>query len=107
MIAICCAQYEIAEHVSKNRCIGLFFSYCEVDSQLYVRSSPIFSNRTHLSFHLRLSLSLSLSLSFSFFLLLIAGQAGRGQGESPRAAGGLLEGAADGERERTIYIISS
>ena len=44
-----------------------------------------------------LSLFLSLSLS--------SGQAGRGQGESPRAAGGLLEGAADGERERTVYNI--
>jgi len=45
-------------------------------------------------------------LSFSpSFLPLIMGQAGRGQGESPRAAGGLFEGAADGERERTVYII--
>jgi len=49
--------------------------------------------------------------SFSFFLLfflslsLLVGQAGRGQGESPRAAGGLLEGAADGEQERTVYNI--
>jgi len=46
--------------------------------------------------------SLSLFLSFSS---LFEGQAGRGQGESPRAAGGLLEGAADGERERTVYNI--
>jgi len=27
------------------------------------------------------------------------------QGESPRAAGGLFEGAADCERERTVYNI--
>ena len=51
-------------------------------------------------------LSLNLSLTpFVLFLSLFAGQAGRGQGESPRAAGGLLEGAADGERERTVYNI--
>jgi len=74
---------------------------------------------------LLLSLSLSLFLSFchytvslgavllSLFLLFITlsfflpfrEQAGRGQGESPRAAGGLLEGAAGGERERTVYNI--
>jgi len=45
------------------------------------------------------SLSFFLSLFFSF----LGGQAGRGQGESPRAAGGLLEGAADGEQERIVY----
>ena len=44
----------------------------------------------------------SVTLSFSS---LFGGQAGRGQGESPRAAGGLLEGAADGERGRTVYNI--
>jgi len=53
MIAICCAQYEIAEHVSKNRSMGLFFPYCEVASLFYIRSSPILSNRTHLSLHRR------------------------------------------------------
>jgi len=47
-----------------------------------------------------LSLTLSLFLSFFLFLSLFGGQAGRGQGESPRAAGGLLEGAADGEQEK-------
>jgi len=52
-----------------------------------------------------LSLTLSLFLSFVLFLSLFGGQAGRGQGESPRAAGGLLEGAADGEQERTVYNI--
>jgi len=37
----------------------------------------------------------------SFFLsLFLSGQAGRGQGELPRAAGGLFEVAADGEQER-------
>ena len=55
-----------------------------------------------------LSLALFLlfeSLSFCLLSFFSAGQAGRGQGESPRAAGGLLEGAADGERERTVYNI--
>jgi len=68
---------------------------------------------------LSLSFSLSFSVTLSFFLLtplsfflsllfssLFGGQAGRGQGESPRAAGGLFEDAADGEREG-LYIISS
>jgi len=50
-----------------------------------------------------LSFSLSPFLSFSS---LFGEQAGRGQWESPRAAGGLLEGAADGERERTVYNIA-
>ena len=52
------------------------------------------------------ALSLSLTLSLSFFLSLspFGGQARRGQGESPRAAGGLLEGAADGEQEKKDCI---
>ena len=56
------------------------------------------------------SFSLSLSLapfpSFLPFISRLVGQAGRGQGELPRAAGGLLEVAADGE-EKGLYIISS
>jgi len=55
-----------------------------------------------LLFLARCSLSLS---SFSLSLSFSPGQAGRGQGESPRAAGCLLEGAADGERGRTVYNI--
>jgi len=47
--------------------------------------------------------------SFSFFpssfLSLLVGQDGRGQGELPRPAGGLLEVAADGEQDRTVYNI--
>jgi len=39
-------------------------------------------------------------LSFSF-----SGKARRGQGELPRAVGGLWEVAADGEQERTVYNI--
>jgi len=38
--------------------------------------------------------------SFSF-----SGKARRGQGELPRAVGGLWEVAADGEQERTVYNI--
>ena len=53
------------------------------------------------------TLSFSLSFFLSFFLIssLVGGQSGRGQGESPRAAGGLFESAAGGERERTVYNI--
>ena len=46
------------------------------------------------------SFLLSFSLSF-----LSWDRPGGGKGESPRAAGGLFEGAADGERERTVYNI--
>ena len=42
----------------------------------------------------------SLSLLLSFILFLYREPAGRGQGESPGAAGGLFEGAADGEQEK-------
>jgi len=42
-----------------------------------------------------------LSLVFQF----VMGQARRGQGELPRAAGGLFEVTADGEQERTVYNI--
>ena len=54
---------------------------------------------------------LSLSLSpFLFFLFLsfffqVSGKARRGQGELPRAVGGLWEVAADDEQERTVYNI--
>ena len=42
----------------------------------------------------------------SFFLsFFLSGQARRGQGELPRAAGGLFEVSADGEQERTVYNI--
>ena len=58
-----------------------------------------------LSFCLSLFPSSFLSYCLSLSFLLILGQAGRGQGESPRAAGRLFEGAADGERERTVYNI--
>jgi len=57
------------------------------------------------SFSFFLSFFLPSFLSFILSLSLLVGQAGRGQGESPRAAGGLLEGAADGEQERTVYNI--
>ena len=52
-----------------------------------------------------LSLSFSRAQSFflAFFLSFSQGQAGRGQGELMRAAGGLLEVAADGEQERTVH----
>jgi len=57
------------------------------------------------SFRVFLSLSLALFPSFLPFISRIVGQARRGQGELPRAAGGLLEVAADGEQERTVYNI--
>jgi len=45
-------------------------------------------------------------LSFAIFPSFLSwDRPGRGQGESPRAAGGLFEGAADGKRERTVYNI--
>jgi len=34
------------------------------------------------------------------------GKTRQGQGKLPRAAGGLLEVAADGEREKTVYNIA-
>ena len=49
------------------------------------------------------SLSLSLTLFLSFFLSFSFSSRGTGRagaGESPRAAGGLLGGAADGEQEK-------
>ena len=69
---------------------------------------PFFFRSVLISISLALFLlfeSLSFCLFLSFFPFSSSGQAGRGQGESPRAAGGLLEGAADGERERTVYNI--
>ena len=51
---------------------------------------------------LRVRSVLSFSLScLSFFLFYL----GRGQGELPRATGGLGEVAVDGEQERTAYNI--
>jgi len=63
--------------------------------------------RSFESFSLSFCLSVCLSFFPSFFLSfsLLLGQAGRGQRELPRAAGGLLEVAADGEQERTVYNI--
>jgi len=54
--------------------------------------------------HSFLPLSLFFPTVFLSFLRIL-GQARWGQGESPRAAGGLFEGAADGERERTVHNI--
>ena len=39
------------------------------------------------------------------FLSVFSGMARRGQGELPRAVGGLWKVTADGEQERTVYNI--
>ena len=76
-------------------CVTLFCRFSFVLSL-----SPVSSSKS-----LSLTLSLSFVLSFFLSLSLFGGQAGRGHGESPRAAGGLLDSAADGEHERTVYNI--
>ena len=60
-----------------------------------------------LSLSLSLSLFLSLCLSLSpYFLAFYSSSCRAGeQGELPRAAGGLLEVAVDGEKGRTVYNI--
>ena len=42
---------------------------------------------------------------FALFSFSFSGKARRGQGELPRAVGGLWEVAADGEQERAVYNI--
>jgi len=49
--------------------------------------------------------SICLSFSLTVFSFLTQGQAGQGQGELLRAAGGLIGVAADGEQEKAVYNI--
>ena len=58
------------------------------------------------SSHFNISFLLGAISTVSLFLVGRGEQARRGQGGLPRAAGGLCEIAADGERERTVYSIA-
>jgi len=76
----------------------LAFKVCEIIDVVdtTIHHSLLYIRRDCRRFRLK-RLSFQCSFFLSFFL---SGQAGRGQGELTRAAGGLLEVAADGEQEK-------